>query len=198
MERSSFSRKPPSRKTKFLRRVILPAIRGQYCPICLEYLHGRTSAVLTACNHAYCEHCIRKWSFFRRKCPLCNSDFDSWFSRISFSSGKFHRHRLPPLETTSSRNFRFEEEEEGPRRSELFVSIISFWSFGFVGITISNLFVVYRIAITSSRRRTTPVPWRRSFGRVGSVGADVIAQRKLQWRARFVSYEFNLSSHALS
>lgn len=155
MERSSFSRKSPSSKTKFLRRVILPAIRGQYCPICLEYLHGRTSAVLTACNHAYCEHCIRKWSFFRRKCPLCNSDFDSWFSRISLSSGKFHRHRLPPLETTSSRNFRFEEEEEGPRR----------------------------IAINSSRRRTTPVPWRRSFGRVGSVGADVIAQRKLQWRA---------------
>ncbi|XP_012069386.1 E3 ubiquitin-protein ligase Topors isoform X2 [Jatropha curcas] len=31
--------------------------------------------------------------------------------------------------------------------------------------------------------RSRPLPWRRTFGRPGSVPSDVIAERKLQWRA---------------
>ncbi|XP_065863592.1 uncharacterized protein [Euphorbia lathyris] len=31
--------------------------------------------------------------------------------------------------------------------------------------------------------RSKPLPWRRTFGRPGSVPCDVIAERKLQWRA---------------
>ncbi|KAL4398080.1 hypothetical protein S245_002737 [Arachis hypogaea] len=38
-----------------------------------------------------------------------------------------------------------------------------------------------RVAVTNGQRRA--LPRRRSFGRAGLVSADVIAQRKLQWRA---------------
>lgn len=37
--------------------------------------------------------------------------------------------------------------------------------------------------MNGSTQRTRPDPWRRSFGRPGSVPADVVAARKLQWRA---------------
>ncbi|KAF3456179.1 hypothetical protein FNV43_RR00829 [Rhamnella rubrinervis] len=42
-----------------------------------------------------------------------------------------------------------------------------------------------RTAINGVRSRTRPLPWR-SFGRPGTVGDDVIAERKLRWRARFI------------
>ncbi|KAM6565983.1 hypothetical protein CsatA_025111 [Cannabis sativa] len=139
---------------KFINRVIWPAIRGKSCPICLESLHIQTSAVLTLCTHAFCEVCIRRWSYLKRKCPLCIADFDSWFSRIDLSSQNFRKHRLPALNTTSSTQFRLQEQH-------------------------SN----FRTVISSLRRRSSPLPWRRSFGRPGLVGSDVIAQRKLRWRS---------------
>ncbi|KAG2290770.1 hypothetical protein Bca52824_050374 [Brassica carinata] len=36
---------------------------------------------------------------------------------------------------------------------------------------------------SSSSRRSRPLPWRRSFGRPGSVPDHVILERKLRWRA---------------
>ncbi|BBG93215.1 RING/U-box superfamily protein [Prunus dulcis] len=150
-------RKPSKRsrsREKLVGRVIWPAIRGQNCPICLGALEPRSAAVLTSCNHAYCVRCIRKWSGLRRKCPLCNDDFDSWFSHVSLSSRSFHREILPPLDSTSSsRSFRLQQEEHSSRHVR-----------------------------NSERRRSRPLPWRRSFGRPGSVTPDVIAERKLQWR----------------
>ncbi|KAI5349568.1 PREDICTED: E3 ubiquitin-ligase [Prunus dulcis] len=154
-------RKPSKRsrsREKLVGRVIWPAIRGQNCPICLGALEPRSAAVLTSCNHAYCVRCIRKWSGLRRKCPLCNDDFDSWFSHVSLSSRSFHREILPPLDSTSSsRSFRLQQEEHPSRHVR-----------------------------NSERRRSRPLPWRRSFGRPGSVTPDVIAERKLQWRVSSV------------
>ncbi|KAG8480935.1 hypothetical protein CXB51_025618 [Gossypium anomalum] len=40
-----------------------------------------------------------------------------------------------------------------------------------------------RREINNVNRRTRPLPWRRSFGRPGTVSPHVIAERKLQWRA---------------
>ncbi|KAM5569048.1 hypothetical protein ABKV19_016525 [Rosa sericea] len=148
---SSIAEPPGTRSSreKLVRRVILPAIRGQNCPICLGSLEPRSAAVLEACKHAYCLRCIRRWSTLRRKCPLCNSNFDSWFHNIALSSPNFHTQILPPLNTNASRT----RSGEHPRY------------------------------VMNERRRSRPLPWRRSFGRPGSVAADVIAQRKLQWRA---------------
>ena len=67
--------------------------------------------------------------------------------------------------------------------------------YGFVRIEILNSNIIYfptlyrsiqrtRDSINSVSRQTRPQPWRRSFGRPGSVPPDVIAERKLQWRAR--------------
>ena len=89
-------------REKLFRRVILPAIRGQSCPICLGSLEPRSAAVLEACKHAYCLRCIRRWSTLGRKCPLCNSVFDSWFADVSISSRSFHHEILPPLSSTAS------------------------------------------------------------------------------------------------
>lgn len=82
-------------REKFFREVVWPAIRGKSCPICLKELEARRAAVLTVCTHAYCVECIRKWSSLRRKCPLCNADFDSWFCKINLSSRAFYKEKLP-------------------------------------------------------------------------------------------------------
>ncbi|CAN6551409.1 unnamed protein product [Malus baccata var. baccata] len=159
-----------SSREKRLRRVILPAIRGQNCPICLVAVEARSAAVLSSCNHAYCVRCIRKWSNLRRKCPLCNADFDSWFSQISLSSRSFHKELLPPLNRTCLNFVTF-----------------SFLSTGFVKFAIPSsnfaILCIIRHVRSSERRRSRPLPWRRSFGRPGSVGPDMVAERKLQWRA---------------
>jgi hypothetical protein len=84
---------------KFLSKVILPAIRGQSCPVCLKDFGGeedyRRVAVIRVCLHAYCLDCIRKWSDIKRKCPLCNSEFNSWFCRIILSTRNFSTEKLP-------------------------------------------------------------------------------------------------------
>ncbi|KAF3456154.1 hypothetical protein FNV43_RR00804 [Rhamnella rubrinervis] len=144
----------PSRRSreKLLRRVIWPAVQGQSCPICLEDLDVPSSVVLTACKHAYCAECMHRWSRLRRKCPLCNADFDSWFSHINLSSRNFHKQHLPAL-SNSSNKLGFDEQHP------------------------------LRTVINGVRSRTRPLPWRRSFGRPGTVGDDVSAERKLRWRA---------------
>lgn len=154
---------------KFLSKVILPAIRGQSCPVCLKDFGGeedyRRVAVIRVCLHAYCLDCIRKWSDIKRKCPLCNSEFNSWFCRIILSTRNFSTEKLPvvresrrvtPLDILSSRQ---------------------------------------RAGLNVANRRSRPLPCRRRFGQPmpGSVGSDVIAQRKLQWRASI----YNQRLHAV-
>lgn len=57
-------------------------------------------------------------------------------------------------------------------------------------ICILNLLSCFRVIrrlrdhLNPSICRTRPLQWRRSFGRPGSLPQDVIAARKLQWRAR--------------
>ncbi|KAE8677100.1 hypothetical protein F3Y22_tig00111543pilonHSYRG00088 [Hibiscus syriacus] len=65
--------------------------------ICLRTIDVRGTVVLMICSHAYCLDCIRKWSDLKRKCPLCNSTFNSWFYKIDLSSPRFLKHQLPAL-----------------------------------------------------------------------------------------------------
>ncbi|GMI80085.1 hypothetical protein like AT2G39100 [Hibiscus trionum] len=146
---------------KFVRRVISPAIVDKTCPICLRIIDVRGAAVLTVCSHAYCLDCIRKWSGLKRKCPLCNSTFDSWFYKIDLSSLRFLKQQLSALPECRSVT---------PRPPS----------------TVTDRRQVIertRREITSVNRRSRPLPWRRSFGRAGTVSLHVIAERKLQWRA---------------
>ncbi|XP_021290281.1 E3 ubiquitin-protein ligase Topors isoform X2 [Herrania umbratica] len=150
-----------SRIEKFVRRVISPAVVGKRCPICLRNLNARGAAVLTGCSHAYCLGCIRKWSDLKRKCPLCNSTFDSWFYKIDLSSRKFLKQQLPALSKGKPVIHR--------PRSTL--------------IDRRRIIERTREEMNNVNWRTRPLPWRRSFGRPGTVPAHVIEERKLQWRA---------------
>lgn len=161
--RSSAKPSEESRISKFIRRVISPAIFGRTCPICLRKLEARKSAVLARCSHSYCLECIRKWSDVKRKCPLCNSTFDSWFYKIDLSSPNFLKQRLPALSEGKS-------VIPGPRS------------------TLTNprgrVFERTRGEFNCFNQGTRRLPWRRSFGqRSGTVPPHVIAERKLQWRA---------------
>ncbi|OMO98428.1 Zinc finger, RING-type [Corchorus olitorius] len=162
MESSSSTKLSGSSKTeKFIKRVISPAIIGQTCPICLTNLDPRVAAVLSVCFHAYCLDCIKKWSDLKRKCPLCSSTFDSWFYKINISSGKFVKHQLTALP---------EDKPIVPRLQSTFTDH-------------RRLIQRTREELNSINSRRRPLPWRRSFGRPGTVPSHVMAERKLQWRA---------------
>ncbi|CAK7333097.1 unnamed protein product [Dovyalis caffra] len=161
---------------KFLFKEILPAIRGHSCPICLKDFGEedyRRVAVITVCLHAYCLDCIRKWSDFKRKCPLCNSEFDSWFCRISVSSRKFLTEKLPVVKEGKMVTLQADFSARDRQR----------------------LIERCRAELNIANRRTRPLPWRRTFGqpRPGSVDSQAIAQRKLQWRASI----YNRRMHAV-
>ncbi|XP_057956860.1 uncharacterized protein LOC131150266 [Malania oleifera] len=151
----SSSRRTACDRDKFVSKVLLPAIIGKSCPICLTHIYDRRASVLTVCLHAYCTHCIRKWSNLKRNCPLCSSHFDSWFCRISLPSRRFRTERLRPL------------GDAGKITPESRQMVIRRW----------------REESSCLNGRSRPLPWRRSFGRPGSVHPDVVAERALQWRA---------------
>ncbi|KAJ4722225.1 E3 ubiquitin-protein ligase Topors [Melia azedarach] len=167
MESSSLRKSPyymnreKRESENFVWRVISPAIQGQKCPICLESLCYRRTAVLTDCTHAYCLECINKWSNLKRHCPLCNAPFDSWFYKIDLSSSKFLRQQLPALRGDKSVILQSQSSSRAPHR------------------------IIGRLRDESDGERcpTRPLPWRRSFGRQGSVPDEIVAERKLQWRA---------------
>ncbi|XP_030924072.1 E3 ubiquitin-protein ligase Topors [Quercus lobata] len=165
MESSSSSR--PNRE-KMVKKVIWPAIRGRSCPICLKNMEAREAAVLTDCKHAYCVGCIRKWSGLKRNCPLCNSHFDSWFCDISLSSRTFYKERLSALNNNIADNTRNDDVQVG---------------FSRIGHRHRRSIRRIRNELNSLSWQPRSLPWRRSFGRPGSVPLDVIAERKLQWRA---------------
>ncbi|XP_010548929.1 PREDICTED: E3 ubiquitin-protein ligase Topors [Tarenaya hassleriana] len=166
---SSFAGKQSRRvNSEISERLIFAAVQGKSCPVCLENLADRRVAVITACKHAYCSGCIRRWSSVKRNCPLCNSHFDSWLYVIDLGSGKFLKEELPPLSERKTVNFRRRRSSGGHRR----------------------LIQISRQGFDNSGSRSRPLPWRRSFGRPGSVPDHVIHERKLQWRASI--YERNL------
>lgn len=76
-------------------KLLAESIAGKSCPICLCRVVERTAAVVIPCNHAYCVECIRRWSNLKRKCPICNSEFDSWFFGLNLLSKTFQREKLP-------------------------------------------------------------------------------------------------------
>lgn len=147
---------------KFLSRVFSLSIKRQSCPICLEIIHKHRAAVIAVCKHAYCLDCICKWSNLKRNCPLCNKHFDSWFYYSNSSSKRFLKEQLPPL-----------------CKGKMDVSLES------RPIVHDTRRVIQRTReeLHSGGWRSRPLPWRRSFGRPGSVPPHVIDERKLQWRA---------------
>ncbi|XP_004143083.1 E3 ubiquitin-protein ligase Topors [Cucumis sativus] len=165
MKRSSSTREPARKLNgeNFITKVISPAICGETCPICLRELEDRTAAVLTTCIHAYCISCIRKWSNLKRTCPLCNAQFDSWFTKINLSSQSFRKERL----TTSNCS------------DKLKVGV------GSSQIDARGILQSTRYELNRERRSERSLTWRRSFGRRGpdSLPADVVVRRKRQWRA---------------
>ncbi|KAI5650696.1 hypothetical protein M9H77_36701 [Catharanthus roseus] len=148
-------------------KLLAQSITGKSCSICLCRIEERRAAVVIPCNHAYCVECIRKWSNFKRNCPLCNSQFDSWFFRINLSSQTFHKEKLRAApakgasvslsDVHSPRGRRLAEQLRLTRRC--------------------------REEFGASSSRTRPLPWRRSFSRGQDEHPDVIAKRIIRWRA---------------
>lgn len=50
------------------------AAAGEQCPICLGTT--RNTAYVSACFHAFCFRCIRRWAATRSTCPLCRQPID--------------------------------------------------------------------------------------------------------------------------
>ena len=170
---------PPRIGEKFPERAILAAVKEQSCPICLENLTHRRAAVIPSCRHGYCLGCIRKWSGLKRSCPLCNARFDSWLVVNDLASRRFREERLPPLRDRETVTYH--------RRRLVFSLSLSLCDHLKVCIFLICLFVrSMDVLESSSSRRSRPLPWRRSFGRPGSVPDHVILERKLRWRARLV------------
>lgn len=135
MESSSFSSSRANR-AKLVQTLIAPSIIGKSCPICLDSIEPCRAAVLATCHHAFCAHCIRRWSSLNRRCPLCNSHFDSWFFRIRLPSTTFLKERLRPLVQSSRPDLESDHQPSNRRSRPAFV--------GGGG--------------------SRPLPWRRSFG----------------------------------
>ncbi|KAF9596133.1 hypothetical protein IFM89_007186, partial [Coptis chinensis] len=140
-------------------------IRNKSCPICLEHINDRKAAVVSICMHVYCINCIKKWTNLeKRNCPLCNSEFNSWFIKSRYPSRQFEEERLPilnekkrnGLEVETSETRRFSHQRSVRRlRSELH----------------------------SVNQHSRPLPWRRSFRPSRFNGKEEIEERVLRWRA---------------
>ncbi|KAK4425833.1 E3 ubiquitin-protein ligase ICP0 [Sesamum alatum] len=144
---------------------IAESVIGKRCPICLSRIEVRSAAVINPCMHAYCIGCIRRWSDFKRKCPLCNADFGSWFCKINRD---FREEKLVPFgrwKTVSSlapndallrrRRAQFFEQRRIIQRSR---------------------------EVPGVQSQAKELPRQRSFGRSSHESPDVIAERIRQWR----------------
>ncbi|KAF8401528.1 hypothetical protein HHK36_012468 [Tetracentron sinense] len=167
---------------KFIWMRIASAIREKSCPICLRCIDDRRAAVIIMCMHAYCIGCIRKWSELKRNCPLCNAQFNSWFSNIRVSSGKFEQERLSPLSESKNVDIEAGFRLDSSERNRLVIQSAGFRAL----IRIRTFLRVLRRSRHEGHgvsRRSRQLPWRRSFGRLGSVPSEIIAERVLRWRA---------------
>lgn len=143
-------------------KVIATAVAGKLCSICLCRLHHRSAAVIIPCMHAYCIVCIRRWSDVKRKCPLCNADFDSWFSNISFSSRTFHKEQLSARKEIKKLHSGFVPSTPRDRLAD------------------RRVIRRRREELNTFGSRTRPFPRRRSFG---ALNPDDITRRIILWRS---------------
>ncbi|KAF7837855.1 E3 ubiquitin-protein ligase Topors isoform X2 [Senna tora] len=58
--------------------------------------------------------------------------------------------------------------------------------------------ILHRTRVALDERRTRAMPWRRSFGQPGLASPDVIAQRKLEWRASIYNQRLQAVPSTLS
>ncbi|XP_071737305.1 uncharacterized protein [Rutidosis leptorrhynchoides] len=156
---------------RFVRTKIEPAIeKGKSCTICINEIHK--PAVITVCLHAYCTNCIRKWSTEKRKCPLCNAQFDSLFVEIDLNSKTYRTLHLSAVRVSDTKlnnyNFGSRRNFAAQRRA--------------IGIS--------RVERNAVNRRTRPLPRQRSFGKSSMLSPNARQERILQWRASI--YEQNL------
>ncbi|PIN07506.1 hypothetical protein CDL12_19925 [Handroanthus impetiginosus] len=139
---------------------------GKQCPICLNGVEIRSAALITPCKHAYCIDCIRRWSDFKRKCPLCNAEFSSW---LCGTSKGFREEKLLPLgkgKTVCS--LRRDDVLLRRRRTQFF----------------EQRRIIRRSRETPAvQSQARVLPRQRSFGRSSHESPDVIAARIRKWRA---------------
>lgn len=147
-------------------RSLEKSIAGKSCSICLSAMEHRRAAVVIPCTHSYCVGCIRKWSNFKRKCPLCNADFDSWYCNFSPSSQAFQKEKLSA--PTDEKGFILQEIYARRRRRLL---------------ERQRLIRRSREEFNALSLRTRPLPRLRSFGQRQDEHPDVISERVLRWRA---------------
>lgn len=141
------------------------AVVGKSCPICLCRLHHRRAAVIIPCMHAYCIVCIRRWSDVKRKCPLCNACYDSWFSGISFSYRTCHKEKLSACNETKKLQSRVVPSRPRNRLGD------------------RRVIRRRREELNIFGSRTRPFPRRRSFDQIGALNRDDISRRILLWRS---------------
>lgn len=161
---------------RLVTRRLESAIQGESCPICLSHVAERRAAVLSSCFHAYCVGCIERWSTVKRKCPLCNADFDSWFFGIDLGSRSFRKWQLPKEREECTRRLGnrprhrpLAVQRDARRRSE--------------ELNISN-------------QRSRPLPRRRWFGTPGTQSPDAISQRVLLWRKSIYEQRLQAVPHS--
>ncbi|KAL0348703.1 UNVERIFIED_CONTAM: hypothetical protein Sangu_1098100 [Sesamum angustifolium] len=144
---------------------IAESVIGKRCPICLSRIEVRSAAVISPCMHAYCIGCIRRWSDFKRKCPLCNADFSSWFCKFNRD---FREVKLVPFgrwKTVSA--LPVGDAVLRRRRAQFF----------------EQRRIIQRSREMSVVRSTArELPRQRSFGRSSHESPNVIAERIRQWR----------------
>ncbi|KAL8160191.1 hypothetical protein V2J09_001728 [Rumex salicifolius] len=145
------------------------AVTGKSCPICLRRVDTNRAAVITACLHAYCHGCLLRWTAYKRRCPLCNADFTSYYSNLNqICSRTFRKHRLSPIPPSPSKTFPSGDES---RHRHPLLNLRR------------EIRRTRRDTAIGSSSRSRPLPRRRSFGRGENVTSDVIQYRILQWRA---------------
>ncbi|KAL0376482.1 UNVERIFIED_CONTAM: hypothetical protein Scaly_0765800 [Sesamum calycinum] len=144
---------------------IAESVIGKRCPICLSRIEVRSAAVISPCMHAYCIGCIRRWSDFKRKCPLCNADFSSWFCKFNRD---FREVKLVPFgrwKTVSA--LPVGDAVLRRRRAQFF----------------EQRRIIQRSREMSVVRSTArELPRQRSFGWSSHESPNVIAERIRQWR----------------
>ncbi|WCJ23533.1 RING/U-box superfamily protein [Euphorbia peplus] len=142
-----------SNREKFLLKVISPAIRGQNCPICLKDLLDHRRA-------AVIPGCLHSY------CLRCIRKWSDLKRTCPLCNAAFDS--LFCNISFSSRSFLTETLPPLDK-----------------GTTVISQHPYRFSSVVSHRRvsRSRQLPWRRTFGRPGSVSCDVIAERKLQWRA---------------
>ncbi|XP_047322376.1 E3 ubiquitin-protein ligase Topors [Impatiens glandulifera] len=177
-ERSFRSRLTGDVSPELFTRRIAPAIKEKSCSICLIRIDPYRAAVLTVCMHAFCIDCIRRWSNLKRRCPLCNSNFDSWYFRINLSARTSHKEKLPPQGLAT--DFRIGASPPPRRRTRV--------------DNLAEQRVIWRSRkqLNCLSGRSRPLPMIRSFRLSESEPSNIVAQRILKWR--FSIYELQLQA----